>query len=196
MKLRSLFISLLLITLPVSAEVQTEESVIKETTTAVLVQLNENRDRLKNEPGYIKQLVNALIIPHFDFELMSELVLGSYWQKFEQPQQSCFASDFRNLLVERYAYILLSYDDQNISYAASKYIGNKGYKLVTQTISREGAKPLTIGYAMELKDGEWKVVDLIIDEISLLRSYSGMFQSWIHTQGRDYFIDNFSECEL
>ena len=195
MKLRTLFISLFLVTLPVAAKVQTEENIINETTAAVLKQLNENRDRLKSEPEYIKQLVNKLIIPHFDFELMSELVLGSYWQKFEKPQQSCFASGFRNLLVERYAYILLSYDDHEISYSDAKYIGNKGYKLVTQTISREGAKPLPIGYAMELKDGEWKVVDLIIDEISLLRSYSGMFQSWIHTQGRDYFINNFSECE-
>jgi phospholipid transport system substrate-binding protein len=195
MKLRSLFMSLVLVTLPVAAKVQTEESIINETTAAVLKQLNENRDRLKSEPEYIKQLVNKLIIPHFDFELMSELVLGNYWQKFEKPQQSCFAAGFRNLLVERYAYILLSYDDHEISYSGAKYIGNKGYKLVTQTISREGAKPLTIGYAMELKEGEWKVVDLIIDEISLLRSYSGMFQSWIHTQGRDYFINNFSECE-
>jgi phospholipid transport system substrate-binding protein len=194
MKLTSLLITLLLVTLTVSAKIQTEESVIKETTATVLKQLNENRDRLKSEPQYIQQLVNELIIPHFDFELMSELVLGSYWQKFEKPQQTCFISGFRNLLVERYAYILLSYDDHEISYGASKYIGKKGYKLVSQTISREGAKPLPIGYAMQLAGDKWKVVDLIIDEISLIRGYSGMFQSWIHTQGRDYFISNFSEC--
>lgn len=195
MKLTSLLITILLVTLPVSAEIQTEESVIKETTASVLKQLNENRARLLNEPGYIQQLVNELIIPHFEFELMSKLVLGSYWQKFDEVQQTCFTSGFRNLLVERYAYILLSYDDHEISYDASKYIGNKGYKLVTQTISREGANPLPIGYAMELNGEKWKVVDLIIDEISLIRSYSGMFQSWIHTQGRDYFIGNFSECK-
>jgi phospholipid transport system substrate-binding protein len=194
MKLTSFLLTFLLVTLPVSATTQTEEEVIRETTIAVLKQLNQNRERLKREPEYIQHVVNELIIPHFDFELMSRLVLGNYWQKFDQTQQNCFASGFRNLLVERYAYILLSYDDHEISYEPTIYIGNKGYRLVSQTISREGAKPLPIGYAMELNPDGWKVVDLIIDEISLIRSYSGMFQSWIHTQGRDYFIGNFSEC--
>jgi phospholipid transport system substrate-binding protein len=195
MKLIPFVLTLLLLTQADFVIAQTEESTIKETTSAVLKQLNENRDRLKSEPEYIQQLVNELIIPHFDFELMSELVLGSYWQKFTRPQQECFVSSFRNLLVERYAYILLSYDDHEISYDAARDIGKAGYRLVKQTISRDGAKPLPIEYAMEQNDGEWKVVDLIIDEISLIRSYSGMFQSWIHTQGRDYFIGNFTECK-
>ncbi len=173
---------------------QTPEDTIQETSRAVLKQLNENRDKLKSDPAYIRQLVNKLIITHFDFKLMSKLVLANHWQSYASAKQACFVTGFRNLLVERYAYILLSYDDQKISYDASKEIGEKGYRLVTQTISRDGAKPLPIGYAMEQVADEWKVVDLIIDGISLVRSYHGMFQSRIHTQGQDYFIKTFPVC--
>ena len=160
----------------------------------MLQQLEAQREKLKTEPEHIKLLVRELIVPHFDFALMSQLVMGSYWSKFDLKQQQCFIAGFRNLLVERYAYILLSYDRQDIRYDAPKDIGSQGLRLVRQTISREGAKPLPVEYAMERMDDEWKVADLIIDGISLVRSHRGMFQSRIMAQGHNFFLDSFAEC--
>lgn len=194
MKLLQLLLVLLFLAQPVFAQGLSEENTIKETTRDVLEQLRQKRDKLQKEPELIQQVVKKLIVPHFDFELMSELVMGSYWQKFNEAERSCFKSGFRNLLVERYAYILLSYDDHNISYDPAEDIGEAGYRLVRQTISRDGANPLPIEYAMQQSGEEWKVVDLIIDGISLVRAHRGMFQSRIHTQGNDYFIQSFSEC--
>ncbi|MFT5350537.1 MAG: phospholipid transport system substrate-binding protein [Gammaproteobacteria bacterium] len=194
MKLRTLTLAVVFLTHPVFAITSTEEETVRETTDAVLEQLNQNRDRLQKKPESIQQLVRELIVPHFDFEQMSKLVMGNYWQKFDESEQACFVSGFRNLLVESYAYILLSYDEQHISYEFTKDIGNNGYRLVRQTISREGAKPLPIEYAMEQSGDEWKAVDLIVDGVSLVRAHRSMFQSRIHTQGRAYFIGSFPEC--
>ena len=194
MKLLQLLLVLLFLTQAVFAQGLSEEITIKETTRDVLEQLRQKRDKLQDEPALIQQVVKQLIVPHFDFELMSELVMGSYWQKFNDAERSCFVSGFRHLLVERYAYILLSYDDHNISYDPVKDVGEAGYRLVRQTITRDGAKPLPIEYAMQQSGEEWKVVDLIIDGISLVRAHRGMFQSRIHTQGNDYFIKSFPEC--
>ncbi len=189
--------SLLILTLlsgPATSATKTEKDTIRDTTATVLEQLEKSRERLEAEPAYIQELVRELIIPHFDFALMSQLVMGRHWNSFELQQRRCFIAGFRNMLVERYAYILLSYDNQHISYAATKSIGKEGLRLVRQTISREGAKPLTIGYAMEKMDNEWKVADLIIDDVSLVRSHRGMFQSRLQSQGQDYFINTFPEC--
>ncbi len=194
MKLLTFVLVFLFLTHPATVTARSEEATIRETTSAVLDQLNQNRTRLINQPIYIQQLVKELIVPHFDFRLMSQLVMGNYWQTFNVSEQSCFIAGFRNLLVERYAYILLSYDEQNITYERTEEIGEKGIRLVRQAISRDGAKPLPIEYAMEQKDEEWKVVDLIIDGVSLVKNHRGMFQSRIHTQGRDYFIKSFPAC--
>lgn len=194
MKPLSLFLTLVLLTPAVFAHGLSEENTVKQTTREVLEQLNQNRDRLQREPAFIQQLVRQLIVPQFDFELMSELVMGGYWQKFDDSARICFTAGFRNLLVERYAYILLSYDDHDISYDPAEDIGGLGYRLVRQTITRDGAKPLPIEYAMQQSGEEWKVVDLIVDGISLVRAHRGMFQSRIHTQGNDYFIKSFPEC--
>lgn len=185
---------LILLSGPAISATKSEKETIQDTTAAVLEQLEKSREKLEAEPAYIQELVRELIIPHFDFALMSQLVMGNHWQNFELAERRCFIAGFRNMLVERYAYILLSYDNQHISYAATKDIGKEGLRLVRQTITREGAKPLTIGYAMGKMDEEWKVADLIIDDISLVRSHRGMFQSRLHTQGRDYFINTFPEC--
>lgn len=187
-------LTLIFLTQPVFAQGLSAEDTIKEITHDVLEQLRQKREKLQEEPQLIQQVVKQLIVPHFDFELMSELVMGSYWQKFNKFERSCFVSGFRNLLVERYAYILLSYDEHNISYDPTEDIGEAGYRLVRQTISRDGAKPLPIEYAMEQSGEEWKVVDLIVDGISLVRAHRGMFESRIHTQGNDYFIKSFPEC--
>ena len=185
---------LLMLGAPAYTQANSEEATVRDTTAAVLKQLNENREKLSAEPEFIQQMVRELIVPHFDFALMSQLVMGKHWQSFELAEQRCFIAGFRNMLVERYAYILLSYDKQNIEYQAARDIGSEGLRLVEQTISREGARPLTIGYAMADMNGEWKVADLIIDDISLVRSHRGMFQSRLHSQGRDYFIQTFPEC--
>ena len=86
MKLIPVGLALIFLLNPLFAEATTEEITIKETTRSVLEQLNNNRDRLMKEPGYIQDVVRELIIPHFDFKLMSELVLGSYWKKFDKLQ--------------------------------------------------------------------------------------------------------------
>ena len=170
------------------------DEVVRDTTSQVLQQLAEDRASLEADPEIIQQVMNELITPHFDFELMSELVLGSHWQALDDSKQTCFVSGFRNLIVERYAYILLSYDNHEITYESTIDLGDKGYKLVRQTITREGVTPLPIDYAMEQAAGTWRVVDLIIDGVSLVRNYLGMFQSQIHIQGLEYFIDNFPVC--
>lgn len=176
------------------ATLRSEEGTIRDTTNTVLEQLEAQRERLKSDPAYIQELVRELIVPHFDFALMSQLVMGRYWSKFDLRQQQCFIAGFRNMLVERYAYILLSYDQHEIRYDAPEDIGSQGLRLVRQTVSREGAKPLPIEYAMERMDDEWKVADLIIDGISLVRSHRGMFQSRVMAQGQDFFLESFSEC--
>lgn len=172
----------------------TPDETVRATTSNVLSQLSQDRDQLTTDPETIQRVVNELIIPHFDFTRMSALVLASHWDELNEDRQLCFVAGFRNTMVERYAYILLSYDDQNISYEPARDVGEQGTVIIRQTISREGAAPLPVDYAMQQTGEQWKVVDLIIDGVSLVRNYLGMYQSQIHIQGLDYFINNYPVC--
>ncbi len=172
----------------------TADDIVYETTQEVLKQLELNKERLKKEPDYIQEIVRKLIVPHMDLNTMSALALGDNWNKLSVPEQECFSNSFKNLLVGRYAYILLSYRDQNIHYQSAMPIGEKDYVSIIQTLTRPDVKPLTLEYPMRPENDTWKVVDLVVDDVSLIRNYRKMFNKEIKQQGFVDFISTFEEC--
>lgn len=190
-----LLLPLLLFCHTLSAAPLTAEDAVRKTTDEVLRWINMDRDELRKDPEYLNILVQELIVPHFDFETMSRLVLDDYWQKISEQQQACFSRGFRDMLVERYARVLLSYNNQSITYEPAKPIGEKDYVSVRQTITRDGARPLPIDYPMH-PDGKggWQVVDLVIDGISLVKSYRNTFSDEIHMLGIEEFFRGFPDC--
>ncbi|MCG8379851.1 MAG: ABC transporter substrate-binding protein [Proteobacteria bacterium] len=173
---------------------ESADQIVFDTTEEVLNRLQVDRNKLAKEPEYIKTIIRELIIPHMDFITMSELVLGNKWNELNQNKKECFSNGFKNLLVERYAYILLSYKQQNISYQSAKPIGEKGNVSIMQTLTREGVKPLVIEYPMRPDENSWKVIDLVIDDVSLIRNYRKMFNKEIKHTGLENFVGNFQEC--
>lgn len=191
----SFYILLLLYICPINVSALSAEQVVEETTLEVLERLQQDKARLEVEPEYIKAIVRELIIPHFDFYTMSRLVLEDYWYEFSTQEQDCFWKGFRNKLVEKYAHILSSYDNQTITYQVAKPIGKLDVVTVEQTITRSGAEPLPINYPMRFQHNKWMVVDLVVDGISLLKSYRGTFQREIDANGIQKFINGFQECQ-
>ena len=189
-----IFVTLILVN-HVSGESISAENVVKETTSEVLTRLNSDRDRLRLYPEYIEEIVSELIVPHFDFETMSRLVLEKHWQAMSESDKNCFTSGFRNLLVSRYADTFLSYSDQQISYEPAKPIGEKNYVSVRQIISYPGIGPFYVDYPMRPENNGWKVVDIIIDNVSLLKSYRATFKNNIQKNGLQNFILSFQECK-
>ena len=175
---------------PISAE-----DTVRETTISVLERLNSERTRLEDNPMYIKEIVKEIIIPQFDFDKMAELVMEDYWNLLDSNKKTCFTHAFKNLLVERYAYVLLSYDNHTISYEPAKPIGELGYVSVRQIITREGALPLPVDYPMHKTESGWRVVDLVIDGISLVKSYKNMFSIDAKIRGLDNFLETLPTCQ-
>ncbi len=184
-----------LISLNLQAAPLSAENTVRETTVSVLKRLNMERSRLEDNPLYIKDIVKEIIVPHFDFEKMAELVLEDYWNLLDSSRKTCFTHAFRSLLVERYAYVLLSYDNHSISYEPAREIGELGYVSVRQIITRVGAPPLPVDYPMHKTEAGWQVVDLVIDSISLVKSYRNMFSIEAKIRGLDNFLETLPTCQ-
>ena len=194
MHLKKIIVFLFLFVCYHSANALTADDIVFETTQEVVKRLEAEKDLLASDREHIKTIVRELIIPHMDFETMAGLVTGDNWKKFDADMKTCVSQGFKNLLVERYAYILLSYRNQNIAYQSAKPIGNKDYISIIQTLTRPDVKPLTIEYPMRPDGESWKVIDLIIDDVSLVRSYRKMFDKKIKHQGIYGFAAGFPEC--
>ncbi len=185
---------LLLSTHQLNAQTLTAEQTVRESTQEVLDRLQADSDKLESNPKYIQVIVEELIVPHFDFATMSHLVLGNQWHELNESQQICFIHGFKNLLVRRYADIFLGYDDKIVTYQPTEPAEDEGVVIVKQTISRPGEEPFFVEYPVRSGEYGWKVIDLVVEGISLLKSYHGTFQSEINKQGLQTFINSFQEC--
>jgi phospholipid transport system substrate-binding protein len=179
---------------PVQATIQTAEEVVMTTADAVLERLIAEREQLDANPGKIYGLVNEVVIPHFDFVSMSKWVLGkTSWRGASEGQREEFIGEFRTLLVRTYAKALLEYSEQAIEYLPTEDNPNSNLVVVKTKINQAGSDAVPIDYRMHVSSGEWKVVDIVVDGVSLVSTYRGSFASEIKKNGLDSLINKLSQ---
>ena len=188
-----LMMSLFIVSGLVRANAQSAEDIVKSTADQVIKKIAENRAGLDAHPEQLYDLINDLVIPHFDFTSMSKWVLGNNWRQASDEQREKFVNEFRTLLVRTYARALLEYSDQQINYLPVQSDPNSNLVVVKTEVQSTGSPPVPIDYRMHVSNGGWKVVDVIVDGISLIATYRGSFASEIRKNGIDALISKLTE---
>ncbi|HOB60540.1 MAG TPA: ABC transporter substrate-binding protein [Candidatus Competibacteraceae bacterium] len=170
------------------AAVAPPQQVVQETSTRMLSALRQNYAALKQNSSQIYGLVDQIVLPNFDFELMSRWVLGRAWQQATPDQRNRFTQEFRTLLVRTYAKALLEYanDDVRMSPQSGAVDGNEA--TVKTEVRVKSGQPIQINYSMHLANDAWKVYDVTVDGVSLVTSYRGTFATQIRDKGMDAVI--------
>ena len=195
-KIISLIISVWLVFLfsPAQATIQTAGEVVMSTADEVLARLSSEKEALDADPGMIYGLINEIVIPHFDFVSMSKWVLGkTNWRGASEGQREQFIGEFRTLLVRTYAKALLEYSNEAIEYLPEESNPNSNLVVIKTKIHQAGTNAVPIDYRMHVSGGEWKVVDLVVDGVSLIATYRGSFASEIKKNGLDSLISKLSQ---
>ena len=190
MKRRMIF-AMLLLTLLGSAPawaVQPPQQMVQQTAEQMLDKLRAERKVIDEHPGRIYELVDQIVLPHFDFERMSSWVLGKYWRRATPEQRKQFVNEFRDLLVRTYAKSLSSYKDNKITYLPFRGSPGQTDVKVRTEVDQPGGFPIPIDYDLYLKGDEWKVYDVTIDGVSLVTNYRTTFSNEIRQEGLDKLI--------
>lgn len=164
------------------------QKLIESVASKTLERVRADRELIKKDPKYIHQLVNELVLPHFDFESMSKWALGKYWRRASKQQRKDFIREFKSLLIRTYATSLSEYADQTIKYLPFRGKLSSGDVTVRSEVEQPGGFPVPIDYKLHIKGGEWKVYDVKIDDISLVANYRSSFSKQIRKSGLDALI--------
>ena len=164
---------------------------LKKSVREVAQFISENKETLENDEGFLKAKVDELIIPKLDIELMSKIVLGKkIWLSINSYQREKFILAFRGLMVKTYMKSLTAFNGEKIKFIP--YIEGKRpdiAKVKSVYLLPEGE--IAVNYRLKLdKASEWRVFDISIDGISLLRNYRSDFQNHIEVYGINALIDN------
>lgn len=169
------------------------DELVKQTADKVLSELTENRDRLENNPDQLYQMVNEIVLPHFDFERMSRFVLGKHWRDTNPEQQEKFVAEFKTLLVRTYATALFEYTGQEIVYKPFRHEEGDKKAIVKTEIHPQDGPAIPIEYALAQRSEEWKVYDVRIDGLSLVTNYRSQYGRVVQNQGVDELIASLKE---
>lgn len=189
-----LLLSLTLLLAPVAVTAaHPAGEVVKDTADEVLERLRADKEKLEQDSDQIYALVYEMIIPHFDFKGMSKWVLGRNWRQASEEQREQFTKEFQTLLVRTYAKALLEYSDEDIKYApVQEKEGAKLVKVQTE-VKQSSSSNIPINYTMHQVDGEWKVVDVSVNGVSLVSTYRGSFASEVRRNGMEGLLEKLAE---
>ncbi len=164
------------------------QELVRDTSSRMLSALRDEREEIAGNPGRLYELVADIVLPYFDFERMSQWVLGKNWRTATPEQRVRFVEQFRKLLVRTYGTALSGYADEKIIYLPHSDSA-EGVKVTVRTEIEQGGSTIPINYSMyNSKDG-WKVYDVAISGVSLVTNYRSTFASIIRGEGMDSLID-------
>ena len=183
--------ALLLLAAGVQAQPAEEaQALVKKTTDEVLSRLEQRREALRQDSSELYGLIEEGVLPHFDFEAMSRLVLGRHWRTATPEQRQQFVEEFRNLLVRTYGTALLEYTGQKIEYQpVHSQEGARRVSVPTRVIPEEGGPPIPIVYRLYSREGAWKVYDISVDGVSLLVNYRNSYNRIVRREGMDVLLE-------
>ena len=148
---------------------------------------------VRTDVHQIEQLVQRIVVPHIDFRTASNLVLGPHWKNASEPQRAAFINEFQAFLVRFYAGALASYIDSEavpmnvMSFRDEPRPKGERQAFVRSHIGQSGGDEIAVEYHMYWRDA-WKVIDVSVDGISMVKSYRSNFTSTIEQQGLDVLI--------
>ena len=175
--------------MPMLAWAQTApDALVRSTTDDVVNIVKQDPDLMNGKSGKVDALVEAKILPHFDFAQMTKMAMGRNWNKATPAQQSQLVDQFRTLLVHTYAASISSVSDYKIVVKPTRMNESDTDVLVNTVVTRSGSAPITIDYRMEKVDANWMVYDVLVDNVSLVTSYRSSFNSEIRRSGIDGLI--------
>jgi len=189
MKRFTYIITLFFLLSPALLAKESADTFIIKTVEEISAFITENKIMLENDEGYLRTKVDELVIPKLNISLMSKIVLGrDNWTSSNNYQKREFQKAFRSLMVRTYMKSLATFDGEKMKFMPFKAGKRPNIARVNSIyLLSEGELPVSYRLKFTESDG-WKVFDIIIDGISLLKNYRTDFQDHIQNNGINSLI--------
>ena len=115
----------------------------------------------------------SLIYSRFDFAEMTKRSLGRHWNSLEPSEQREFVDAFTQRLLIAYGRTVRATGDEKVQYEREVLDGEYA-SVDTKVISKDGGE-IAIDYRLHGFDGQWKVYDMVIENVSIVNNYRAQF---------------------
>lgn len=167
----NLGLAILLLSAAAHAGLATDQ--IKATVDKALVVLRDPKLKPDAKFKERREQLKRILFARFDFTEMAKRSLGAAWRRRTPQEQEEFVRLFTDVLERAYADIIESYSDEKIVYLHERI--DADYADVNSKILAGNGQEYTINYKARLVGNEWKVYDVVAENISLVNNYRSQF---------------------
>jgi phospholipid transport system substrate-binding protein len=164
-----------------AAETQSAREFIRETADQVLVILADGSLDSPKKIARIEEIAGQ----RFDFATVTRLALAQNWKKLSDAQKTDFTREFKKHLSVTYGKNIDNYADQKVEIVADREEPRGDWTVQTLIVGSEPGSEIMVDYRLRKIGGEWKIIDVVVERVSLISNFRSQLRELISAQGVD-----------
>lgn len=165
---------------------QTPEQLIRDSVSQLMGQIEGRKDYFVEHPDELEALVDENLAEIADFRYIGASVMGRYFRNASPQQRSRFADTFRKTLIDTYARGLVTFDYRELRVLEGTGGRYEDQASVDMEVVADNGEVYPVSYTLRQDDGQWKVVNVIVNGINLGLTFRNQFDQAMRNNNRNY----------
>jgi phospholipid transport system substrate-binding protein len=180
-------LAILLLVQPVWAAAGVPGDQVRQTTDKLLAILKDPQLKGESKKNERRDKLKEVIYQRFDFTEMARRSLGSEWRRRSPEEQREFVKLFTGLLERAYLDNIESYNGEKFRYLKEQEDNN--HAQVDTKITGNKGQEFSVNYRLHNRNGDWKVYDVVIEDVSLVNNYRSQFNRMLATSSYEELVN-------
>jgi len=139
-----------------------------------------------------RSAIEKIAYERFDMVTVSRLVLARYWKRFTPEQREQYVSEFKTYLANNYGGRIERYDQEQVEITGVRDEPRGDVTVHTRIVGGE-FEDATVDYRLRRKNDEWRIIDVIIEGISMVSNFRDQFKEVLSRGGPDHLVAKLKE---
>src|SRR6266496_1789949 len=147
----------------------------------------QSQDKKRERIDRLREALN----PIFDYEEMAKRALGTHWRRRTPAEQEEFVKLFRDFLERVYSEKIGLYGGEKVRFG--REVMDSEFAQVESTIIQPKGEEIAVVYKLRQVNGQWKVYDAIVENISIVNNYRSQFDRVISSSSYEELVKRLRE---
>ena len=160
------------------------KEVVQTTANAVIAVLrDESLDRVTKQTR-----IEEIVYANVDFDTLSRLVLARNWKKFDERQREEFLREFKRHLSVTYGRNIDDYRNETVAITGERKEARSDWTVLSKIVRGAGSAEFQVNYRLRQTDGQWRIIDVIVEGVSMVANFRSQFQDIVTAGGPDRLL--------
>ena len=161
---------------------------VRQTTDKLLAILKDPQLKGESKKSERRNKLKEVLYQRFDFTEMAKRSLGSEWRRRSPEEQQEFVKLFTALLERAYLDKIDSYNGEKFQYLKEREDDNNYAQVDIKIVDNKGQE-FSINYRLYNMNGDWKVYDVVIEDVSVINNYRSQFNRVLSTSSYEELVN-------